>query len=277
MTVLQKLLVPRWSDAISSDGLDEVGGPVVRAGDVVELSPAELVAAHGWSGRPFDPDPAHVDVLRFESSPLMRLDVPREAPRSWPTYPHGFLLEGAVPVWRLALTRVPTGTEFWRIRRDGSQQHFSTYGGPALGWEGARGYQPPLALVGVRARWQGIEIPAALSLDRTKVELVHVGPEGAPAGFEEVRPMVQRRIVPLQECEVVFELEVTARFRERPVRVIRSDGARARVHLLDPDDTAPETGAVELEPGLWELVVPVSDLTDRSGVQRDLDVSDPVG
>ena len=69
MTVLQKLLVPRWSDAISADGLDEVGGPVVRAGDAVQMSPAELVAAHGWVGHPFDPDPEHVDVLRFESRP----------------------------------------------------------------------------------------------------------------------------------------------------------------------------------------------------------------
>ena len=207
----------------------------------------------------------------------MRLDVPREEPRSWPTYPYGFLLEGSIPVWRLALTRVPTGTEFWRIRRDGSQQHFSTYGGPALGWEGARGYQPPLQLIGVRARWQGIELPAALSVDRTNVELVHVGSEGVPPGFDEVRPMVQRRIVPLPECEVVFELEVTAQFRGLPVRVIRSDGTQARVHLLDPDDTAPALGAVALEPGLWEAVVPVADLTDRSGVQRDLDVTDSVG
>ena len=279
MTALQKLLVPARSAAISERGADDVGGPVVRAADVLDLRPAELVAAYGLAGRPFETEPEHVDVLRFEPHSLMRLETPSSVgERPWPTYEHGFLQEGAVPVWLLARTRVPLGTEFWRIRADGEQRLLSAYAGPAAGWRGAKGYQPPLDLIGRRARWQGLELPAELPDGDRAVDLVHVGDEGVPAGFEKVRPMVHHLVVSVDECESVFELELTARAGGVPVRVLRSDGQRARVLLVDPDQASvARLAAVEIEPGAFEALVAVSELTDTGGVRRELAPTAPGG
>jgi hypothetical protein len=127
-----------------------------------------------------------------------------------------------VPVWMLERTRVPTGTELWRIARSGEQQLLSSYGGPALGWRGATGYYPPIHLVGPRAVWQGVEYPADFTPDLKDVELVHVGQE-PPAGFEAVRPQIPRRFVPVDECDRVFDLVLNAM-----ARCARGDPAAGR-------------------------------------------------
>jgi hypothetical protein len=274
-TVLQKLLMPWLSDAVAAQGYWALGGPVVAAADAAALTtPSALLRAYGFDGpgSPFGDTPAYVDVLRFESHPLMHLERPRAGgPRPWPTYDSGFLrAETVVPVWTLERTRVPAGTELWRMGADGHQQMLTVYAGAAVGWRGARGYFPPVHLVGPRAVWGGAEYPADLSLDRRAVELVHVGPD-VPPGFEAVRPQVSRRVVPVGECERVFDLVLTARWHEVPVRVLQPVGERALVLLLTDDpEAARRLGAGEVEPGVFEATAPVAELTGTAGTTREL-------
>jgi hypothetical protein len=277
VTTLQKLLTPTTSAAIPERGAFTVGGPVARAADLLDLSPSDLVACHGWD-RPDGPwrgqAPPYVDVLRFDVAPLMGLTTPvaPPEPRPWATYDLGWLRGPATaPVWMLQRTRVPIGAEFWRLGADGKQTRLSHYGGPALGWFNAQAYRAPLMLAGPRAVWRGTEVPCALLTDGSGVELAWVA-DAAPAGFETVRPGVHRRTVSLAECEAVFEVDVRARWRDADVRVVQvSDGGQAQVDLVDPDpDAVRRLGAVSLEPGLFEAIAPRSELVAGESHRREL-------
>lgn len=276
MDVLQKLLAPRVAAAIVNQGHTAVEGPVVRAADVTSLStPEALLSAYGFDGSssPWGDLPEYVDVLRFPVDPLMRLDKPVDTgERPWPTYPSGFLPGGdVVPVWILQRTRVPIGAEYWRISATGEQQGLSTFAGPAMGWRAAKGYFPPLHLVGPRAEWNGLDLPAALVPDSDDVELVHVGRDSAPEGFEEGRPQVWRRVVPVAECARVFELVLTAEVSGVPVRILQRAGAEALVLLLSDDPAAvQDLQAREVEPGVFETVVPAERLSNAAGTTREL-------
>ena len=276
--VMQKLLVPWVSTAIVEQGHSVVEGPVVRAGDAAGLdTPEKLLAAYGFEGpaSPWGAEPQpYVDVLRFPVEPLMRLETPPadEVERPWPTYPRGFLRgDSLVPVWMLERTRVPVGTEFWRIAHTGEQKALSVYDGPALGWRGAPGYFPPLHVVGPRAEWHGLDLPAAF-LPEGRIELVHVGDQAPAPEFEQVRPQVWRAEVPLAACDRVFEVVLTATVDGVPVRVLQQAGDQALVLLLTDDPAAAELlGAGEAEPGIFEGVVPAGKLEGVEGAMRQLE------
>ena len=272
MTLMEKLLVPAGMQRIVEQGHDALAGPVVRAADMAGLAPGQRVAAHGLEGElfPFGPEPASVDVVRFETNPLMVLATPRPVgERPWPTYDLGFLRNG-VPVWDLDLTRVPTGARFVRVDPDGSERELSQYGGAAWGWQAAKGYVPPLHLIGPRARWNGLDLPASYTEDQESVELVWVGDDDVPTGFTPTRPRVHARTVPVAECESVFEVVVTARWRDAPVRVLQQVGDQALVVLLEPDlDSVNRLGARALEPSLFEATAPATELSDVQGVVRE--------
>ena len=277
--ILQKLLVPRVSSAIVSQGHSAVEGPVVRATDATPLgTPAALLAAYGFDGddSPWgSARPAHVDVLRFPVEPLMQLDVPQDVgERPWPTYPTGFLHGRVpVPVWLLQRTRVPVGTEFWRIKDTGEQRALSVFAGPAIGWRGAQGYFPPLHLVGPRATWRGADHPAAFQPDGTGLELVTLTRDQVPEPFEQVRPGVWRAVLPVADCERVFEAVLTAEADGVPVRLLQRTSEESLVLLLDPDpQRVRRLEAREIEPGIFEAVVATDTLTKPSGVERELPV-----
>lgn len=271
MTLLEKLLMPAQAQRVVEEGLDAVGGPVVRAQDVHDLTAAQRVAAYGLEGErfPFGSDPEFVDVLQFETSPLMVLTTPDDRQeRPWPTYPFGFLRD-ATPVWNLSFTRVTTGARYLRIGRDGSQRVFSEYDGAARGWRGAKGYSPPLWLAGPRARWNGLDLPASYTADQTAVELVWVGDEGVPAGFEQARPRIHARVVPVAECESVFEVVVTGRWRDAPVRVLQQVGDQALLLLSETDlESVTRLGAQAWEVSIFSAVAPSAELDDVTGVVR---------
>ena len=96
-----------------------------------------------------------------------------------------------MPVWLLQRTRVPVGTEFWRIKDTGEQRALSVFAGPAIGWRGAQGYFPPLHLVGPRATWRGADHPAAFQPDGTGLELVTLTRDFAGALEHMFRPQIQ--------------------------------------------------------------------------------------
>lgn len=272
MTVMDKLLVPAAMQRVVERGYDHLSGPVVRSTDHQGRTPAERVAAHGLEGDlfPFGLSPEHVDLIRFVTNPLMVLTTPTDVgERPWPTYPIGFLRD-ATPVWDLDLTRVPTGARFVRVAADGSETVLSEYGGAAWGWQRAKGYFPPLHVIGPRAKWDGLDLPASYTEDQQSVELVWVGDEGVPAGFTPARPRVYARTVPVAECESVFEVVLTARWRDAPVRVLQQAGDETLLFLLDPDiDTVNRLGAVALEPTVFHATAPSSEIGEVSGLVRE--------
>lgn len=272
MTTMDKVLVPAAAQRVVEQGYDHLAGPVVRAADHAGRSAAERVRAHGFDGDifPFGTAPQHVDVIRFETNPLMLLTTPTEVgDRTWPTYPLGFLRD-ATPVWDLDLTRVPMGAQFVRVAADGSEKVFSEYGGAAWGWQRATGYFPPLHLIGPRAKWRGLDLPASYTVDQESVELVWIGDDGLPEAFTPSRPKVHARVVPVAECDEVFEVVVTATWRGAPVRVLQQVGDEALVVLLDPDaDAINRLGATALEPSHFQTTAPRAELTDVHGVVRE--------
>jgi hypothetical protein len=275
VTVLEKMLVPASMQRIVEQGYDALSGPVYRAEDQVGASPAERVAAHGLAGDvfPFGVDPVHVDVIRFGTNPLMDLRVPgmpsTPGERAWPTYEKGFLLD-ATPVWDLTMTRVPLGARFIRVDRDGTEREFSRYDGAAWGWRRAKGYFPPLHLIGPRAKWRGLDLPASYTEDQQGVELVWVGDQGVPEGFSPARPRVHARVVPVAECEAVFEVVIAARWRDAPVRILQQAGDEALLLLADPTvESVNRLGAVALEPSLFQVTAPAAELTDVLGVVNE--------
>ena len=274
MTVLEKLLVPEVSRRIVDQGYDWLTGAVYRPDDLIGLTPVERVRALGLDGEdgPFGEAPDHVDVVRFGTPPRLDLrgapHAPRPAAGPWPTYPTGFL-RNAAPVWILTLTRMPVSARFVRIGLDGTEKEFSRYQGAARGWQGAKGYFPPLHLIGPRAKQGALDLPCSYTSDQQSVEMVWVGDEQVPEGFEPVRPQVHARVVPVSECEV-FDIAIVARWRERRVRVLQQVGDQALV-LVTPASQAEadELGLLHVEPGVFQAVVPADELTDTEGVRSD--------
>lgn len=271
MTTWQKLLMPGMADAMLQGGLAEFGGPVVREADVARARPAELVRAYGLAGDGlvFPEDPAHVDLLLFEQRPLMHFEKPANiGERPWPTYQTGFLHGAPVPVWNLARTRVPSGSSIYRKHADGRLERLSTLASPAKGWTGARGYFPPLHVVGPRAQWRGLDLPADfLPNDQPGVELTWIGDDDVPEGFEQIRPMIHRRLAPFDECDEIFEVVITATYRGTPVRVLQAAGDEALILLENPTwDTVQALQPGVVEPGCFEMSVPMAEIENMSTV-----------
>ena len=271
--VLQKVAAPWVSKGILDHGYYHVGGAVARAVDVAALTtPGALLDAWRlrYDGSPFPANPDYVDVLRFRMHPLMALSNPVEADRPWPTYGLGFLGGNApAPVWMLERTRVPAGTELWRIQRDGEQRHLASYVSPGRGWSGGRGYFPPVHLVGTRAKWQDLDVPADIVGDGSLVELVVVG-ESAPTGFEQARPGVWCRTVPRPDVAELFELTLTCRYRNVACRIIQHTSEQTRLLLLDDDpEVVRELDAEEADIGSFEVTALTAELTDIAGATRE--------
>ena len=272
MSVLEKLLVPAGMQRIVEQGYDALSGPVYRAEDLFRATPAERVVAHGLAGEvfPYGPDPEHVDIVRFGTTPSMDLRVPgvpaSPGERPWPVYDKGFLFN-AVPVWDLSMTRVPVEARFIRVDRDGSEREFSRFGGGAWGWQGAKGYFPPLHLIGPRAKWRGLDLPCSYTVDHGSVELVWVGDQGVPDGFTPARPRVHSLLVAVAECESVFEVVIQGRWRDAPVRLLQQAGDESLLLLTDPTvESINRLGAVALEPSLFQVTAPAAEVADLVGV-----------
>ncbi|WP_404442069.1 hypothetical protein LG315_06780 [Microbacterium marinum] len=266
MTVWQKLLMPGTADAMLRGGLAEFGGPVVRQADVAGLRPADLVASYGLAGEGvvFPESPEYVDVLLFEQRPLMRFETPTDiGDRPWPTYATGFLRGPArAPVWNISRTRVPSGSALKRHHADGRIEKLSTFASPANGWVGASGYYPPLHIVGPRARWKGHELQADfLPADQPGVELVWLGDDGVPEGFEQARPMTHRRLELFTQCDEIFEVVVTGSYQGIPVRVLQRAGDEDLLLLEHPTwEQVQQLQPTPIEPGYFEMRVPSAEV-----------------
>ena len=80
-----------------------------------------------------------------------------------------------------------------------------------------------------------------------------------------------RTVVPVADCERVFEPVLTAEASGVPVRLLQRTPEESLVLLLDPDPgRVRRLEAREIEPGMFEAVVPTDTLTRPSGVEREL-------
>ena len=171
------LLTPEQATGIMLEGLDAIGGPVAPEQDATF---ADADAARAAFGHP-DPAPG---AGRFVDHLLL------------PQLPGVDVVDGV-----LAPTRVPSGAEYWRLEADGTHVLVSFYDTPAFGWRNMRGPVRPAERVGLRARWNGLDLVAAPEAGVDGIHLVAVG-DDPPEGFAWTKLGVSRRTVPWDECEV---------------------------------------------------------------------------
>ena len=255
---LQTLVGPATAAAWLGQGSALLAGPAVRLSDAAAwTTPALVLGAYGVDGA----EAASVDVLRFLPTEVTAVEVPGPGDATTAAgYGRGFLPGGLVPVWDIAPTTVPRGSELWRIHADGTQEMLAPYAGPASGWLGTGVFAPTPAVLGPRARWNGVEYAVSWVDDET-VELVAVG-EQPEEGFAQTRPHIFARTVARAECEEIFALTVHARWRDIACVAVDSDGAEVAVLLRTDAETAQRVGALTLEPGVFWLPVPRAELSD---------------
>ncbi len=266
------LMTISQANAVGAESSTTLVGPVAPFAPLQSITGADDIrAAFDAEGLTEFVGPDNAAYLMvFPHVPLMRLVNPttRRGPAR-PAFPSGFLRLGhdIAPVWWLELTRVPIGAAVWRLDAEATAPRGeAAYRGLARGWEGARGYLPPRGLFGPRARWRGGEFVAAFTDDG--VELISLAEH---PGMVPVQAGVWQAVVPLTEVDAIFELDLSARWRDEQVRVLDSDGSQVRLLLPDPKpESARAAGATEVSPGVWQVIADRADLTDISGVERTL-------
>lgn len=283
MTLLQRAVSPRLSQAYLSEGYDRVGGFVVRVSDVrFATSTADLAAVHGlhaadsgWTAQS-----PWIDLLRFEADWYLRY-------LGEPGY--------AVPLWWLMHTRVPPGAQLMRRYADGGMELLARYGHLGTGWRPADPGRsvPRMAQltqsVGTVAQWQGQTFDAELVDGR--VILATSEPPDPQWGFWPGAPGRWYRQVLASEVSDLFGVEVTARWQGMAVAVVDQVTSRGQdlvriAPLGDDIGTARSLSMVPLGADTFQAWVARSDLTeltalrwkapDTSGWQPATDADDSI-
>jgi hypothetical protein len=121
--------------------------------------------------------------------------------------------------------------------------------------------------VGTMARWRGDEFFADVQSDTALLTMIG---DGAPAGFEQIRPGAWSATVGSNECEI-FERVFTGTLEGVPVRLLRRTGPHAEVLLLSDDPAAAARCQARLvEPGVYEAIVDASRLANVQGIENQL-------
>lgn len=269
------------------DGDDLLCGYVVRAADVAwATTPAQVFDAHGlgFPGSPFSPQSTAVDVLRFPATPFTRLiNATGGATDDGESLGEGFVdplpftgtgfvataEDHVVPLWWLEPTRVPAGSELWRIHADGREELITAYANVASGWQPAGSPKfTPSDLVGVFAEWNGNPVFAdilpngkAVIASTTELEGLRLTERGVWGGVAEPA-----------ELESLHALRVTASWRGLPFQLIRrwkgDDGLIGRLVYLGRDARAAEAaGLQKMDAGVYEVSAPISELVDLQAAQ----------
>lgn len=275
--VLQKAITPAHARAFLTEGYDRVAGYVVRAPEVSHVTdPQELRLLHrtNYDGSPFPPDgPLH--ILHMDRSP------------SWLLTPASAMVEyDGDPAARSSLpglsveesfldhTRLTSGARLWRFAEGADPIHVATYRGPGAGWEdhqsGALKLSTPLPTVGaVAVIGRTAYVADVLSSDDgapIAITALTASEPSTELGFERLPSGVWARAVEHSELSALFEVRVTAFWREHPVLVVQSfrhpEGFLAtRIFSLARNwQQARDVGMVEVERGVWELTVKADEI-----------------
>ncbi len=248
------LLTPAQTTGILLEGLDVVAGRVLPETDAT-FADADVARAAFGHAAPARGAGAFVDFLLLPDD-LPVLDV-RDG--------------------ELAPTRVPSGASYWRMEADGARHLISHFDTPAFGWRNMRGDVWPASEVGLRARWNGLDVVAAFEHGHDPVvspmgEGGDPGPDGdglrlhliaragedeePPEGFAWTKTRISRRTVPVDECELYERVSLVVH-EGAPGRVLDVTDGKATLLL----ERAVE-GSRELAPDWHDVRVPVDSLPD---------------
>ncbi|WP_144876505.1 hypothetical protein [Microbacterium sp. 1.5R] len=291
MTELIKAVTPARGRAWLSQGLGWVAGYVVRRDDVrAATTPSALFAelGLGFPDSPFAADAPHLDTLRIPASPYLALAAPgtkdvvppfRDHP---PTSGTGFVESASamVPYWWLAPSAIPAGTSLWRTHADGREEILAGYANVAEGWVSVR---PDFALPSVPVRSPEL-VGVWAEVDGERM-LADVLPDGsavlcAPEEREGMRQSARGvwwRAAALSDVDRLYAVRVVGRWRSRRVQLVGVEqgesGGRAHIVFLGHDAIDAESlGLTKSDAGIYEGVVPLTDVTSLGEEQTDFSV-----
>ncbi|MEE6281253.1 hypothetical protein [Georgenia sunbinii] len=288
MTLMQKAVTPQMSAAYLERGFDRVGGFVVRTPDVEHATtPAAVFEAHGlgFPGSPHRPDANHVDVLRFPATPQLRFEnavggIDEESrARTGGTFIDrppftgtGFVAtaEAVVPLYWLAHSRVPAGSQLVRLGADGTSRVLAEHVDVGHGWYSqteqiGHAASPRISRhVGPMAMWSGTALNADVFADRVVVA-AEVEPP-AQYGFQPTGAGRWRREVPRDEVAELFEMYVAAKWNGLAVRVVDQWTAQDGESISHVSYTGHNADLAEglqlpkVDAGVYEVTVPTASL-----------------
>jgi hypothetical protein len=274
MDIFQKIVTPGRL-RLWTQGDELLTGFVARRADTAwAQTPSEIRDAHGYAtsdpsfaGSPF------VDVLRFASADSLTFVAATGVGGEGfiepaPFTGTGFVPteRGIVPLWWVEPTRVPPGSELWRIHPDGREEFLSLYANVASGWQPGHGRALPSDVCGRFARWNGGAVLADV-LENGRVVL-------ASYARTEDAKLTERGlwawVVDATQIEQPYTLRLTARYKDLPFQVVRrwNDGDRvvARLVYLGRDATrAGQAGLERTDAGVYEVTAALEELTDVRG------------
>ncbi|MFJ4219899.1 hypothetical protein [Curtobacterium luteum] len=245
-TIMQKAITPQVSDAFFNGQLERFGGYVIPMAATSGLERIEdLIEVHGlgFPGSPFAPGMPHLDVVRFEATPelfvrpavggsdartaeaLGALWVDRE-----PFTGTGFVpndLDRIVELNWMPSHRVPFGAEIWRYTGDGQETWVARYAGVHIGWvyrddlqAGRPASQRPISMFGGGIASVGGTKYVADLIDGTHVAIVRLDPSAEQAGFVQTGTGVWATVVPVEDVQEYYELDVRLRWAGLDLRVV---------------------------------------------------------
>jgi hypothetical protein len=294
--IVQKEVTPQLSTSYLVRCHDTVSGYVTKAADCVgATTPSALytLLGLGYPNSPHRPDAPYLDVLRFESSELMRLTkamggctLEEAAANNGPFVERapfnglGLTAGGSppVPLWFLDHCRLPPGAELWRVHPNGQEELLATYRDIGLGWLGAYGALPiesrvlPSLMIGPLAKWSDVTWPVDLLPDGETVVLASAG-EPPMVGFDRTARGYWRRKVPLAEVGDYYDLWLTGTWHGARFRIVHrwEQQGQIRVELFyigRNADEAESLGLAKLDAGVYAWSAPVSELIDVQAVQH---------
>ena len=274
MDIFQKIVTPGRL-RLWTQGDDLLTGFVARQADTAwARTPSDLLEAHGYAASdPLFAGSTFVDILRFPSAEsLSFIPATGEGGAGFvepaPFTGTGFAptAKGIVPLWWVEPTRVPPGSELWRIHVDGREEFLSVYANVASGWQPGQGQALPSDVCGRFVRWNG-EAVLADQLENGRVVLASY------TRIEDAK-LTERglwaRVVEASEVEQPYTLRLTARFGDLPFQIVRRwhDGTRAvaRLVYLGRDATLAERAGLErTDAGVYEVTAALDELIGVRG------------
>lgn len=270
--------------AYLTQGYDRVAGYVVRAAEVSGFtSLADLRALHHLDHEgSLHPAAGPVHVLHVDRSPVWQLHpAPSDRVRERPEFETSGIVEvrdQLVEQQFLDHTRLTRGARLWRFEAGRDPLLVGTYLGPALGWQdhtrdGVVTATVPAPTTGaVVLLGEEAFVAEVASDDDGRPEAITAVAASEPApGLGFTRQEGARfwtRAVDHADARALFEVRVTGSHLGLPVQVTQQfrmpDGTiRARVASLARDwERARDAGFLELELGVWEKDVPLSEVAD---------------
>jgi len=174
--------------------------------------------------------------------------------------------KGLVPLWWVEPTRVPPGSELWRMHSRGHEEFLSVYANVASGWQPGQGEALPSDVCGRFTRWEGMPVPAD-TLDDGRIVLASYTPID---GAKLTERRLWARIIDANLVESPYTLKLTADVGEMPFQVVRrwNDGTRtvARLVYIGRDARRAEAAGLErMDVGVYETTVAVDQLKNLRG------------